>query len=350
MEHVRPSLRRLAALALLAALAPATAWAQSDPYGPRRRSAPPPARDLSRVTPLLTVEDGTPRYALLDERSVSSNDARSSQMLAFSLADNMPVDAGRNNPRTTGEYGGSPVLWHYLVNFWDQWPDAKERPGRVARLGETDFTIRPGSTQPPPPPAIKRVLDAQAGRIRDAIQAYPFIQRSADVMTRVSIRYHQDKDPSGTQVWGFTLSVQFGPQTTNPVQLPDGRWRWTSMDWTSLNICTNCFSKISTPTGRYRGLQTMGHKTLVDTLAAPLWVSEYRSGQGPLIPNPEMYDRSRPATDIQILVIDGHSRDVGVAARMGPDNARARSIAATWLTDWKAVVDQANGPSAPRAD
>ena len=349
MENARPSLR-LAALAVLVLLTPATAWSQSDPYGPRRPSAPPPARDLSRVTNLVTVEDGTPRYEPLGRRSTSLNDAQSSQMLAFSLIDDMPVDAGRNNPRTTGEYGGSPVLWHYVVNFWDQWPDAKDRPGHVARLGETDFTIRSGSTRPPPPPAIKRVLDAQAERMRDAIQAYPFIRRSADVMTRFTISYHQDKDPSGTQVWGFTLNAQFGPETMRPMQLPDGRWRWTSMDWMSLSICSNCYSKISTPTGRYRGLQTMEHRALVDTLANPLWVSEYRSGQGPLIPNPELYDRSRPATDIQILVVDGPTRDIGVAARMGPDNYRARAIAATWLTDWKAVVDQANGPAAPRAD
>lgn len=331
-------------------LTPATAWSQSDPYGPRRPSAPPPARDLSRVTPLLTVEDGTPRYALLNDLSGPRNDAQASQMLAFSREDDMPVDAGRNTPLTTGEHGGSRVLWHYLVAFWDQWPEAKDRPGHTARLGETDFAIRPGSTRPPPPPAIKRVLDAQAGRMRDAIQTYPFIRRSADVMTRFTIRYHQDKDPSGAEVWGYTLSVQFGPETMRPVQLPDGRWRWTSMDWGALNICSNCFSKISTPTGRYRGLQTMEHKALVDTLATPLWVTEYRSGQGPLIPNPEMYDRSRPSTDIQILVIDPPDTGIGVAARMGPDHYRARAIAAAWLTDWKAVVDQANGPAAPKAD
>jgi len=281
---------------------------------------------------------------------VSRNDAQNSQMLALSLQDNLPVDAGRNSPLTTGEHGGQPVRWHYLVKFWEQWPNAKERPGLQPRLGEIVFTTQHGSTKAPPPPAIRRVLDAQADRLRDAVLAYPFIRRSDRVNTRTVIRYHRDKDASGTEVWGYSLNIQFGPETTNPVQLPDGRWRWTSMDWMSLEICSNCFSKLAAPTGRYRGLQTMGHKALVDTLSAPLWVSEYRSGQGPLIPNPDLYDRSRPDTDIQILVIDGPSRNPDSGGRMGPDNHRARAIAATWLTDWKAVVDQANGPSAPRAD
>lgn len=352
MRNARSLSRRLAPLALLAGLAaaPVTLAQAVDPYGPRPQAAPAPGRDLSRVTPLLTVEDGTPRYALVPEGSLSRSDPMNSQMLAFSLQDGLPVDAGRNSPLTTGEHGGTPVVWHYLVKFWEQYPNAKERPGRAPRLGQTNFEIRSGSTATPPPPAVKRVLDAQAERIRDAVRAYPFIQRSADVMTRVTISYHKDRDPSGTEVWGFTLSFNFGPETMNPVQLPDGRWRWTSMDWMSLDVCSNCFSELAAPTGRYRGLQTMGYKAVVDTLSAPLWVSEYRSGEGPLISNPELYDRSRPNTDIQILVVDGPSRQVGVAARLAPDTAYARAIAATWLTDWKGLVNQANGPAAPKAD
>lgn len=333
----------------LAADAAARAGTQ-DPYGPRPQAAPAPERDLSRVTPLLAVENGTPRYALVPEGSLARSDPMNSRMLAFNLQDGLPVDAGRNSPLTTGEHGGTPVVWHYLVKFWEQYPDARDRPGHVERLGETNFEIVQ-TTPLTPPPAIKRVLDAQAERFRDAIQAYPFIQRSADVLTRVSIQYHRDKDAAGTEVWGFNLRIGFGGGgSLRPERLPSGRWRWTSYDWMALDICSNCFSRLAAPSGRYRGLQTMGYRALVETLSAPVWVSEYRSGEGPLISNPELYDRSRPNTDIQILVIDGPSSQVGVAARVAPDTADARAIAATWLTDWKTLVNQANGPTAPRAD
>jgi len=351
MKNARPTSRRLVPLAAVSALlvSPFPAQGQVDPYGPRPQTAPAPSRDLSRVTPLLRVEDGTPRYALVPEGSLARSDAMNSQMLAFSLQDFLPVDAGRNSPLTTGEHGGVPVAWHYLVKFWEQYPNAKDRPGHVERLGETNFEIVQ-STPLTPPPAIKRVLDAQAERLRDAIRAYPFIQRSADVLTRVSIQYHRDKDPSGTEVWGYNLRFGFGPGgSIRPERLPSGRWRWTSHDWLALDICSNCFSKLAAPSGRYRGVQTMGHLGLVDTLAAPVWVSEYRSGQGPLIPNPELYDRARPATDIQILTIDPRLL-VGAAAAVGPDDHHARAIAAAWLTDWKTLVNQANGPAAPKAD
>lgn len=352
MEHARPVPRRLASLAALAALAlaatSAPAQAQVDPYGPKPQHDPLPSRDLGRTTPLLRVEDGTPRYALVPEGGSARSDAMNSQMLAFSLQDFLPVDAGRNSPLTTGEHGGTPVVFHYIVKFWDQYPDARDRPGHTARLGETNFAIQQ-TTPLTPPPAVKRVLDAQAERMRDAVQAHPFIQRSADVMTRVSIMYHRDKDPSGGEVWGYKLRFGFGPETLRPVQLPTGRWRWTSYDWYALDICSNCFSELKLPTGRYRGMQSMGHDVLVDSLAAPLWVSEYRSGQGPLIPNPDLYDRARPATDIQILTVSP-PHWIGVAAAEGPDQIVPRMIAATWLTDWKTLVDQANGPAAPRAD
>ncbi|KQY85026.1 hypothetical protein [Brevundimonas sp. Root1423] len=337
-----------AALALLLASgADALAQAQ-DPYAPRPQAAPAPSRDLSRVTPLLTVEDGTPRYQLVPAGSLSRSDAMNSQMLAFSLQDFLPVGAGRSSPVTTGEHGGEfAVEWHYVVRFWEEWPNAKDRPGHVERLGETDFEIRQ-NTPLTPPPAVKRVLDAQAERLRDAVKAHPFIQRSADVMTRVRIEYHRDRDRSGTEVWGFKLTFGLGPETMRPEQLPGGRWRWTSYDWMSLDICSNCFAELSAPTGRYRGLQTMTHVALVDSLAAPLWVSEYRSGEGPLIPNPELYDAARP-TDIQILTVEAPLW-IGAAAAVGPDDHHARAIAAVWLTDWKTLVTQANGPSAPRAD
>ena len=89
---------------------------------------------------------------------------------------------------------------------------------------------------------------------------------------------------------------------------------------------------------------------MVDTVAAPLWVSQYRGGQGPLITNSELYEASRAPGEIQILTIEPASSKVGIAARMAPDTARARTIAAAWLIDWRALVDRLNGPSAPRAD
>lgn len=351
MKNARSIPRRLAPLALLAGLAAApAALAQAvDPYGPRPQAAPAPSRDLSRVTPLLRVEDGTPRYALVPDRGSARSDAMNSQMLVFSLQDFLPVGAGRNSPLTTGEHGGTPVVFHYIVKFWDQYPNAKDRPGQTERLGETNFAIQQ-TTPLTPPAAVKRVLDAQAERLRDAVQAHPFIQRSSEVMTRVGIQYHQDKDPSGTEVWGFKLNFTFGAGgSIRPERLPNGRWRWTSHDWYALDICSNCRAELKLPSGRYRGMQSMGHDVLVDTLATPLWVSEYRSGEGPLIPNPELYDRSRPATDIQILTVSP-PHWIGVAATEGPDRIVPRMIAAAWLTDWKSLVDQANGPAAPKAD
>lgn len=351
MRNARPTPRRLAPLAAVSALlvSPLPVQGQVDPYGPRPQAAPAPSRDLSRVTPLLRVEDGTPRYALVPEGSLARSDAMNSQMLAFSLQDFLPVDAGRNSPLSTGAHGGTPVVFHYIVKFWDQYPNAKDRPGHTERLGETNFTIQQ-TTPLTPPPAIKLVLDAQAERMRDAVQAYPFIQRSADTLTRVTIRYHRDKDPSGTEVWGFNLAFGFGAGgSIRPERLPSGRWRWTSHDWFSLDICSNCFAELKLPNGRYRGMQSMGHDVLVDTLAAPLWVSEYRSGDGPLIPNPELYDRARPATDIQILTVSP-PHWIGVAAAEGPDQIVPRMIAAAWLTDWKMLVNQANSPAAPKAD
>lgn len=309
-----------------------------------------PARDPADVTPLLGVEDGTPRYDLLPEGSVNLSDAMKSQMLAFSRSERLPVNAGSSTPRTTGQFGGQRAYWHYLVKFWEEYPNAKERPGREPRLGEIVFDTQYGSTEPPPPPAIKRVLDAQADRFRDAILAYPFIRRSDRVNTRTVIRYHRDKDAAGTEVWGYSLNVQFGPETMNPVQLPDGRWRWTSLDWMSLEICSNCFAELKRPTGRYRGLQTIwGDKVVVDTLDRPLWIGRTPDDRAPT-PNPALYDPTRPATDVQMLIVDGRTNALENVSRTAPDTYRARAVAATWLTDWKTLVNEANGAGAPRAD
>lgn len=339
-------MRMRTVLAALAVLGLAGTHAQAT--GPATPA--PKARDLSQVTPLLRVEDGTPRFQLMPEGSVSLSDAMLSQMLAFDLQDRLPVNAGRRAPVTTGEYGGRRVYWHYLVKFWEDYPNAKERPGREPRLGEIVFTTQHGSTAAPPPPAIKRVLDAQADRFRDAILSYPFIRRSDRVNTRSVIRYHRDRDPSGTEVWGYSLNIQFGPETNNPVQLPDGRWRWTSLDWMSLEICSNCFAELERPVGRYRGLQTIWNdKVLVDTLDRPVWVGGASGGRDPT-PNPALYDPTRPATDVQMLIVDGGTFGLSNASRTAPDTYRARAVAATWLTDWKALVNQANGPAGPRAD
>lgn len=345
------ALASLAALTLC--LTPGGAQAQAyDPYGPRAAPSGPPPRDRSAVTPFIGMFDGTPRY----ERHATNsgrNDAAESGLLAINLQDFLPVDAGKDSPLTTGEHGGIPVVFHYLVKYWETYPEAKEREGHVPHLGIVDASVTDNTNSVRPPAGVKAVLDRQAEAMYQAVVAYPFIQRSEGMHVSAIKSYKQDQDPSGEQVWGFQLDVYFTEFIPGLArQRPDGRYVGGHAEGPSIRVCSNCFSYILPPSGRYREHQTMagGIRTVVDTVASPLWVSRYRGGQGALIPNPELYEAGRGPGEIQILIIEPASSKVGIAARMAPDTARARTIAAAWLTDWRALVNRLNGPSAPRAD
>lgn len=327
-----------------------------DPYGPKSTSAPVKRNTSYGATRLLEVIDGTPRYEIMPERSVSLSQTARSGLVSMNLHDGLPVDAGPyGSPKRTGTTEDLPVLFHYLVKFWETYPQAKVvTEGKYTRLpGEVTRTpVATNRAAPTPPPAIKARLDQQAKAMLDAIHAYPWIQRSQGVVTRTYLDYHLDKDPSGRAVWGFKARVALGylGSGTTPVQKADGRWTATCYDWQSIEICSNCFSRVSKVWGRYRGFQTMDGDILIDTLNTPLFVSEFRTGEGKQIPNPEFYDLSRPQGDIQILTVKSPANDVGGLARTVPDSYSARPIAAAYLTDWKRLVDQGNGPGAPRAD
>jgi len=94
----------------------------------------------------------------------------------------------------------------------------------------------------------------------------------------------------------------------------------------------------------------MGSTILVDTLDKPMWVPKFATGEGELIPNPELFDPTRPKTDIQILTVESPAREVGIGAHSAPDNEWGRAIGAAFLTDWKSLVNQLNSPGSPRAD
>lgn len=345
-----PAALAVAALCLFGA---GVAHAQAyDPYGPRAADPGPPPRDRSAVTPFIGMFDGTPRYELFATNSGRS-DAAQSGLLAINLQDMLPVDAGKDSPLTTGEHGGQAVLFHYLVKYWETYPDAKEREGRVPQLGQVTMAIS-NISEVTPPPAVKAVLDRQAAVFHRVVMAYAFIQRSEGVITQAEIRYHRDRDASGREVWGFRLGFVMGYLNTGwdpPVQLPNGRWTAKPTEGTGLTVCSNCYDRLLTPSGRYRGMQILGgERVLVDTIAAPLWVSQYRGGQGPLINNPEVYEAGRPEGEIQMLIVTSPTNRVGIAAKIAPDVEWSRAMAAAWLPDWRALVNEANGPNAPRAD
>jgi len=180
-----------------------------DPYG-AKPVGPPIQRDRSRVTRLIEVVDGTPRYERLSDWPHEQFDSGQSAMLAMNYSDNLPVDAGMDNPRTTGgPISGVEVPFHYLVKFWDDYPNAKERAGEVPELGVVSNEIvmgwGNGSAPDNVPAAVMADLMHKAGVIRDAIYAYPSIQRSEGVVTRLRIFADVQRDPAGNQVYGFWL-------------------------------------------------------------------------------------------------------------------------------------------------
>lgn len=339
----------LAAAVLTSAAGPARAQAY-DPYGPRVPDAGPTPRDVSAVTPFIGVFDGTPRYAL-HPTPYARSDAGQSGLLEFNHQDYLPLDFGRGAPELVTDHGRYPVPFHYLVKYWETWPNAREREGQVPMLGDFSTAIR-NHSQVTPPAAVKAVLDRQAETLTRAALDYPFVQRSEGVITYPILQYQSSTDPSGEQVWGFSLRIvmaYLGSSPSDPVQLPSGRWTANPTEGTGITICSNCYDHLYLPGGRYRGMQFNNiDRVLVDTIAAPLWISRYRGGQGEQINNPELFETGRPAGEIQLLTVT-FPFDVGQGA-LAPDTARARALAIAWLTDWKALVNEVNGPNAPRAD
>ncbi|MFJ6025739.1 hypothetical protein ACIQC9_14195 [Brevundimonas sp. NPDC092305] len=321
-----------------------------DPYGPKPASNGPSPRDTRAVTPFIGMFDGTPRYELHPTPMGARSDAGASGLLAFNHQDYLPLDFGRGAPELRTEHGSYPVPFHYLVKYWETYPEAKERQGHVPRLGIVSDTIRQDDRNLPPP-AVKAVLDRQARTVLDTITAFPFIQRSEAHYLIPTVSYHQQADPSGTRIWGFTLRLSFPTMASGTGrQRPDGRWAdVTLLEGTAMSVCTNCYERLERPSGRYRGMQFTGlDRILVETIDRPLWVSRYRGGQGEQINNPELFDAGRPTGEIQLFIVT-FPFAVGQGA-LAPDRGQARAIAAAWLPDWKAIVDRLNGPAAPRAD
>lgn len=337
-----------AILVLLAGAGAALSQAY-DPYGPKPKSNGPSPRDIRAVTPFIGMFDGTPRYEL-HPTPYARSDAGESGLLAFNHQDYLPLDFGRGALELVTPEGREPMPYHYLVKYWETYPNAREREGRVPHLGIVNRDILVDDRNPPPP-AIKAVLDRQARAMYDAVLAHPFIQRSEGGYVSARQDYHHDADPSGTRVWGFRLHISMpGIARGTGRQRADGRWenvKFTRGGY--ITICSNCFDRVHTTEGRYRGLQyDAPDRILVDTIEKPLWISRYRGGQGEQITDPQLYDASRPETEIQLLTVNFWFH-VGQATE-APDTAKGRSVAAAWLTDWKGLVDQLNGPDAPRAD
>lgn len=365
MRHISRPLRRRtvaraalglgAALALLASAASATA--QVDPWGPAAHSRPAPVTPQGAMPPpeggvtrLIEVVDGTPYYESIPNPAHSHRDAVRSRLLPVHIFNNVPVGADQYSPPMTGEHASGLAMWDYLVRYWEQYPNAKERRGHTPRLGRVHRTIQASQVEErwSPPPGVIDELHRQAQTIIDAILEHPFMARSEGVKFYPYITYTRRRDRAGTEVYGFQLNISF-PKIVGG-QAADGRWDQTLPGTTQMVIMSNVApASNESPIGAYRGLNMVGLREIVlNTTGRPLWLSEFRGGQGKPIVNPELFDPARPKTDIQTLIIKAGAHQIGGYA-IAPDHEIGRNVAAGFLTDWKGLVDRLNGPDAPRA-
>lgn len=345
----------------LVAVASSISHAQVDPWGPAAHSAPvgqqQPARQQLRpppggVTRLLGVMDGTPRYEGIPDPAHSHLDSVASRLLPVYLHNNTPVGAGDYSPILTGPNGGGLAYWDYLVRYWETYPHAKERAGHTPRLGRVHFTIQASQVEHgwAPPPGVRAELERQAQAVVDAVLAHPYMQRSEDVATSAMATYTRRRDQAGTEVYGFQVRFGFGKLRRDARQAPDGRWDGNLPGPASLVIHSNFVPSGWRSAGFYRGIEVLGNRApLIKSIERPIWVSEFRGGQGPSILNPELFDPARPKTDIQVLVVESSAQRFVGGPRTAPDTDIARSVAAAFSTDWKDLVDRLNSPGAPRA-
>lgn len=365
MRHISRPLRRRtvaraalglgAALALLAPAASTTA--QVDPWGPAAHSRPAPVTPQGAMPPpeggvtrLIEVVDGTPYYESIPNPAHSHRDAVRSRLLPVHIFNNVPVGADQYSPPMTGEHASGVAMWDYLVRYWEQYPNAKERRGHTPRLGRVHRTIQASQVEHrwSPPAGVVDELHRQAQTIIDVLLEHPFLARSEGVKFYPYITYTRRRDAAGTEVYGFQLDIAF-PKVVGG-QAADGRWDQTLPGTTRLVVSSNALpDQTSFPIGQYRGLDMLVmREILVNASGRPIWRSEFRNGQGRPVLSPEIFDPARPKTDIQTLMIDAGAHQIR-GYSIAPDHEIARNVAAGFLTDWKGLTDRLNSPGAPRA-
>lgn len=296
--------------------------------------------------------DGTPRYESIPNPAHSHQDSVASRLLPVYLHNNTPVGAGDYSPVLEGPGGGGLAYWDYLVRYWEQYPNAKEREGHVPKLGRVHLGIAESMFEHgwSPPAGVKATLERQAQAISQAVMAHPYIQRSEGVVTAATATYLRRRDQSGTEVYGMQVRFGFGKLRPDAQQAADGRWEGNLPGPAVLRVNTNFVSRDWSSAGFYRGVEVLGNRApLFKSMNRPLWAPEFRGGQGPMIRNPEMFDPARAKTDIQVMEIENSSQRFVGGSRTAPDTDIARSVAAAFSTDWKGLIDRLNSPGAPRA-
>jgi len=348
-----------------AALAQPKTGAAYDPYGTWENTTISDTNPTGGATKLLSVIDGTPFYEKADHGGSDSTDQR---MLPVWRGGDLPVDAGPKSPFLPGTK--HPFRYHYLIDFWKKWPDAKVR----AEPGSPD--VLPGYVPPDlsymridnggvPAEAVP-VLRRQAEAVYAALIRIPMMQRAQGFsLNGAYLRVFPVRTESGGVVYAWRLRIPFNTFGGKRTQRPDGRWVANGGGPAALEIRTNARTPERPPPGVYHGTQVVYvqqmNVTLVTELGAmvtssdrPLTASEYRNGGGDTIANPDFLDLGRPKTDIQFMaVIPGPDNpSVRSGPHQGsesPDGVYGRIVASIFLVDWKAVVDQVNSPGAPRA-
>jgi|GEM_PF-1174201 len=335
-------------------------------YGPFGWQGPE-APDIPNppTTKLLTTVGGTPLYEAAPA-TASPTAAVTSRLLPIRLDTGLPLGAGIGSPHLDG--GGIRFLHHYLIDFWRNWPEAKVRgepgssqtkpgyaPPSLAQLQITNKEGVPASAVP----ALRRQADA----LYQAVLKLPMIHNSQGVMIKPQMEVFPSRSPMGAQVYGWMLYVKFISLDGQLTEVA-GRWRTEAWgDYPALELCSNCRIPERPPVGVYRGTQVLIARrqyvndkeelnALVVTNGRPL-VTPTRDGASE-VPNPDFYDPARPKTDIQILLVQPAAgtpveRDAAFMGQVSPASPYGRIVAATFLPDWKTLVDQVNSPGAPRA-
>lgn len=333
--------------------------AEYDPYG-RWEHAQGPDQSME-VSRLLAVEDGTPLYEDLPKFSATTPSV-ASRMLPIYAGSNLAFEAGPKSPYLPG----TPFRFapHYLINFWKTYPQAKVRGpagGSRAAPGVVEPLSRRSVISEGVPPAVVDVMFAQAQALYAAVIAIPVIQRAQGMTVQGSVRMGRGRDIAGTEVYAFDLIINgVGLDITDPkaVRGPDGRWRSPPRGHLDgMKISVNRPIVYGPAWGTYRGTQ-VGHDAqfiaLVVSTTRPTHISEFRGGGGQQVPNPTFFDPARPKTDIQVMTVrafasspidDRHSGQ----GSLSPDSIFGRLMAASFIPDWKTIVDRVNSPGAPRA-
>jgi hypothetical protein len=276
----------------------------------------------------------------------------------------LPVGAWTKSPTLEG--GAERFTWHYIIDFWRRNPKAIDPSGDASRRapgGENSalFFLTGDPQVRAKIPAVERAkLDRQMAEAIALLRRNPWIADPQGLELSYTRRYTISHDADGVEVYGFvvnllarTIEVKGGSFQTR-----DGRWHVSGGEWPSMEIASNDYRRLAgdQPMGRYRGLQVINrdYSFLVPGTSRPVFVSEYKTGQGRPTPNPSLFDPARPKTDIQLLtfrfrgsVLDFSLLNTG---KMHPMEGSAELVAAAYLTPWAVLLNEVNSPGAPRAD